>query len=296
MGHVLGVEPMDEPEEALLLSPLEKGSLYHEVLERFMRKAREDGLFPLTAEARDTLFEVAERVARSGKWSLSGVIGARELALRNLLTGLSLWLAEETLEDPEYEPTYFEARFGGRSRPGDDETLSSEEGVPFEADGGVRVTFSGKIDRIDLSGDDTGARVIDYKTGAARTGGRKVLDGGRRLQLPVYMMAASRLLEKTHPEALVDSAQYLYVGGSGGPGRMKLTREQLEGAMGDLATVVALVVRGIASGMFFSPPGDPGCSYCDYADACGSTATALSAMKSGDPRIEFYTEILSEIK
>jgi ATP-dependent helicase/nuclease subunit B len=296
IGHVLGVEPMDEPEEALLLSPLEKGLLYHEVLEQFMRKAREDGLFPLTAEARDTLFEVAARVARAGSWSLSGVVGAQELALRNLLTGLSLWLAEEALEDAGYEPSYFEARFGGRLRPGDDETLSSEEGVPFEADGGVRVAFSGKIDRIDISGDDTGARVIDYKTGAARTGGRKVLDGGKRLQLPVYLMAASRLLEKAHPEATVDSAQYLYVGGSGGPGRMKLTREQLEGAMGDLATVVALIVRGISSGMFFSPPGDPGCSYCDYADACGSTATALSVMKSGDPRVEFYTEILSEIK
>ena len=296
MNHVLGIEPMDEPEEALLLSPLEKGSLYHEVLEKFMRKAKEDGLFPLTVDARDTLFEVAARVVRAGSWSLSGVTGARELALRNLLTGLSLWLAEEALEDSDYEPSYFEARFGGRLRPGDDETLSSEEGVPFEAKGGVRVTFSGKIDRIDVSGDDTRARVIDYKTGRARTGGRKVLDGGKRLQLPIYLMAASRLLEKTHPEARVDSAQYLYVGGSGGPGRMKLTREQLEGAMDDLATVVALIVRGISSGMFFSPPSDPGCSYCDYADACGSTAMKLSSIKSGDPMVEFYTELLSEIK
>ena len=296
MSYVLGVEPMDEPEEALLLSPLEKGSLYHEVLERFMRKAKAEGLFPLTVGARDALFEVAEKVARSSKWSLAGITGARELALRNLLTGLSLWLAEEAREDEYYEPAYFEARFGGRLRPGDDETLSNEAGVPFEADGGVRVSFSGKIDRIDVSRDGAGARVIDYKTGRARTGGRKVLDRGRRLQLPVYLLAASRLLESVHPGATVDSAQYLYVGGSDGPGRMELKRGQLEDAMDDLATVVALIVRGITSGMFFSPSGDPGCSYCDYADACGSTATALSSMKSGDPRVEFYTEILSEIK
>jgi hypothetical protein len=66
--------------------------------------------------------------------------------------------------------------------------------------------------------------------------------------------------------------------------------------MDDLATVVALVVRGISSGMFFTPPSDPGCSYCDYADACGSTALKLSSIKRGDPRVEFYTELLSGIK
>jgi RecB family exonuclease len=296
MSHVLGVEPVEEPEEALLLSPLEKGLLYHDALERFMRRAKAEGLFPLTANARDVLFEVAAKVARTGDWSLAGITGARELALRNLLTGLSLWLAEEALEESDYEPAYFEARFGGRPRPGDDEALSTEEGVPFEADGGVKVSFSGKIDRVDVTRDGSGARVIDYKTSRKQTGGRKVLDGGRRLQLPVYLLAASRMLEGLHPGIEVDSAQYLYVGGSGGPGRMELRRDQLEGAMEDLATAVALIVRGITGGMFFAPPADPGCSYCDYADACGSTATALSGIKRGDPRVDFYTDMLGGIR
>jgi RecB family exonuclease len=296
MSHVLGVEPMDEPEEALLLSPLEKGLLYHDVLERFMRRAKAEGLFPLTAEARDTLFEVAAKVARSNKWSLAGITGAQELALRNLLTGLSLWLAEEALEETDYEPAYFEARFGGHLRPGDDEALSTEEGAPFEADGGINVSFSGKIDRVDVARDGRAARVIDYKTGRKQTSGKKVLDGGRRLQLPVYLLAASRMLEGEHPGIEVDSAQYRYVGGVGGPGRMELRRDQLEAATEDLATAVALIVRGITSGMFFAPPHDPGCSFCDYAEACGSVATALSEIKSGDQRVKFYTDMLGEIR
>jgi RecB family exonuclease len=296
MSHVLGVEPLEEPEEALHLPPLEKGSLYHEVLERFMRKAKADGLFPLTSEARDELFRVAAAVAGSGKWSIAGLAGARELVLRGLLTSLSLWLAEETTEGTDYQPAHFEARFGGRLRPGDDETLSMEDGVPFEAEGGVRVCFSGKIDRVDVSQDGTTARVIDYKTGKPQKSGRKVLDAGTRLQLPVYLLAASKMLEPAHPGVDVESAQYFYVGSGEGPARMVLNRETLEGAMDDLAAVVAYVVRGVTSGMFFVPKRDRGCSFCDYANVCGSTAAKLSEMKSGDPRAEFYTRQLSSIK
>ena len=138
--------------------------------------------------------------------------------------------------------------------------------------------------------------MIDYKTGKAQRKGKKVLDAGRRLQLPVYLLAASNMLRKAHPGIAVDEAEYLYIGGRGGPERLTLEREELEAAMEDLRTVVALIVRGVSSGMFFSPPEDAGCSFCDYADACGSTATALSTMKKGDPRAEFFIELLSEIR
>lgn len=295
MRHVLDVEPMDEPDEALMLSPIERGSLYHEALETFMRRAKEEGLLPLSPEARETLEEVASEVASSGRWSLSGVAGARELALRNLMAGLSLWLASEALEESEYVPTYFEARFGGRKRRGDDPDLSTEDGVHFEAAGGLRVSFGGKIDRVDVSRDGSRARVIDYKTGRPESKGRKVLDRGRRLQLPVYLMAASEMLSRANLDARVESAEYLYVGGRQAPSRLRLTREELEEAREDLSTAVGLIVRGVTSGMFFAPPDDPGCSFCDYADACGSTATALSSMKKGDPRAEFFTGSLREI-
>src|SRR5690606_3222953 len=35
--HLLGVEPVDDPEHQLMITPLDKGSLVHEVLERFVR-------------------------------------------------------------------------------------------------------------------------------------------------------------------------------------------------------------------------------------------------------------------
>ncbi|MFH1864661.1 MAG: PD-(D/E)XK nuclease family protein, partial [Candidatus Eisenbacteria bacterium] len=150
--------------------------------------------------------------------------------------------------------------------------------------------------RVDVSRDGTSARVIDYKTGKAQRKGKKVLDAGRRLQLPVYLLAASDMLLESHPDAAVDAAEYLYIGGRGGPARLTLEREELDAAMEDLRTVVALIVRGVTSGMFFSPPEDAGCSFCDYADACGSTATALATMKKGDPRVDFFTELLGGIR
>ncbi len=143
MGHVLGVEPMDEPEEALLLSPLEKGSLYHEVLERV--PAEGQGGRPLPPDAprhatRCSRSRSASRARASGACRASSARGNSRSGTS--LTGLSLWLARGGARGPaNYEPSYFEARFGGRPRPGDDETLSSEEGVPFEAEGGVRVTL-----------------------------------------------------------------------------------------------------------------------------------------------------------
>ncbi|MBN2565603.1 MAG: exodeoxyribonuclease V subunit gamma, partial [Candidatus Eisenbacteria bacterium] len=297
MRHVLGVETLPEPEEALTLPPLERGSLYHEVLESFMRRARDRGDLPLTLEQRDALFAIAERTGRSGKWSLAAMTGARELELQSLLADLALWLSYETTRDARFEPRYFETRFGGSPRKGDDPELSTERGVPFEALGGVKLSFSGKIDRIDIDRRGSAARVIDYKTGRPQTKGKKVLDRGRRLQLPVYLLATEQMLGAVLPGTVVEAAEYLYVSAPGGPSTLSLNRDELVAASEDLARAVGLVMHGIRSGMFFAYPPDPGeCRNCDYADACGSTAVALARMKNGDRQARFFVQDLIEIK
>src|SRR6202007_2784136 len=39
MSHILHVEPVDRPEEIFQLSPLDRGSIVHEVLHRFVAEA-----------------------------------------------------------------------------------------------------------------------------------------------------------------------------------------------------------------------------------------------------------------
>jgi len=295
MHHVFGIEPIEEPEEALELSPRDRGSLYHAVLDRFMKTQRSEGRLPLAPDDRARLFETAERLTRGGPWSLAGYPGARALELDALRSNLALWFAAELGDESGYEPRYFEARFGGRAREGDDPELSLEEGVPFEALGDVRVEFGGKIDRIDIESGGKRARVIDYKTGRP-SGGRKVFDHGRRLQLPIYLLASRRMLAGRHPTAVVASAEYRYVAARKGTTSIAIGADQLEERAGDLSKAVGLIVKGIASGFFFQYPEDGRCRNCDYADACASTALALATMKNGDKRVKFFTEGLAEVE
>jgi hypothetical protein len=73
--------------------------------------------------------------------------------------------------------------------------------------------FRGNIDRIDLM-PSGGLRVTDFKTGA-KFSLRDVLDGGRRLQLPLYARAADHDRALLTGAAAVDSpeatARYLHV-------------------------------------------------------------------------------------
>ena len=75
-----------------------------------------------------------------------------------------------------YTPRHFEPRFG-MGNPS--LTLQTEIG---------KVRLHGYIDRIDESPDGS-LRIIDYKAGSATISSRD-LEDGRRLQLPIYALAA----------------------------------------------------------------------------------------------------------
>lgn len=296
MHHVLGLDPAEEPEEALELSPLERGKLYHDVLEGFFRRLASDGDLPVRPESRDLLFSTSERLVQEGPWHLAGYEGARLLVLQELLSDLALWFVDELSDDSGLTPSYFETRFGGEIRDRDDSDLSTEDGVPFDALGDVRVEFGGRIDRIDVSPDGSRARVIDYKSGVDPGKKKRVIYRGKRLQLPIYLMAARAMLVARRPGIDVESAEYRYVAARGGPASLALSRALLDERADDLRSAVGLIIReGIGSGMFFPYPEDRGCRNCDYAEACSSASVALARMKNGDRTAEFYTSVLAGI-
>jgi len=295
MHHVLGLEPVEEPEEALELSPLDRGQLYHAVLEDFLRELKSEGR-ALSPESRDALFRTSERLVENGPWNLLGYEGARLLVLQELETDLALWLSDEIRDDSGLVPSHFEVRFGGRIRDHDDADLSTEGAVPFDALGDIHVEFGGRIDRIDISPDGRRARVIDYKSGKHPGRKKKVIYRGKRLQLPIYLMAARAMLGARHEGIDVESAEYRYVTAHGGDTSLALRSALLDERVDDLRKAVGLIVgEGIASGMFFPYPEDATCRNCDYADACTSAAVPLTEMKNGDKRAEFFTSALAEI-
>ncbi len=299
LSRVLHIEEVEEPEDALELDPLERGTLFHDVLERFLRDARDEGELPLKPDARDRLLALADRIARSDRWSISAHAGAQELVRGELAASLLLWLRYELQAGGGYLPSYFEARFGGRSRGNEDTALTLDEGVPFEAVGNVTVHFAGKIDRIDISAGGNRAKVIDYKTGKHHSlgkSGEKLLAHGTRLQLPIYLMAAKAMLAAEHPKTDVVSAEYLHVTEANGPKAARVTAEELEDRREDLAMAVGIIVQGIAAGQFFPFPEDRSCKNCDFRDACSSVMLPLAEMKNGDTKTKGFTEGLAKIE
>jgi ATP-dependent helicase/nuclease subunit B len=216
--RLLGIEPLEELEEEM--TPLERGSLLHEILFRFYTARRASGATPFRTpeeldSARRELLAIAQE--RLSRYAFGGILweiererflgGSGPLGRTGILQRfLELDHDEFSTKGEFFEPRFFEASFGRvpeDSAPPD--SLSHGDPFVLERDG-VRVRLRGKIDRIDLLGN--AFIVLDYKSGKT-TRPLNDLDKGLALQLPIYLLAARRLLQR-HLGATLDIAAALY--------------------------------------------------------------------------------------
>lgn len=179
--HLLKVAPVEQPEEVVRISALERGNVVHEILERLVQSAVEQGWAPGPGErwpprAVEVLRAAAdERLARAEAEGVTGFAllwAADRAAIR---TDLEAWLAQDDRRRAELGVVPAAAEWG----------FDNAE-VPL-GDGRM-VRLRGKIDRID-TGPAGGLVVTDYKTGKAdkyRALGTDPIDRGQRLQLPLY--------------------------------------------------------------------------------------------------------------
>ncbi|MGH9120603.1 MAG: PD-(D/E)XK nuclease family protein, partial [Acidimicrobiales bacterium] len=145
MRYLLGVEPVEDPERRLEMTPLDKGTLVHEILDRFVKEQivleaggpwGEGATVRLLGIGEEVCAEFAERglTGRSLFWRRDR---ARILADLRRFAGLD-----------GGRPVHSEMRF---------------DAVEFPLPDGRRVVFRGFIDRLDSMGDGV-YRVTDYKT------------------------------------------------------------------------------------------------------------------------------------
>jgi ATP-dependent helicase/DNAse subunit B len=252
MQSILGVEPIERPESILQLSPLDRGTLIHEVLDRFLTVAREreNAGAPWTAADHDELRTIAREVFRAAE--ASGITGRPLLWRRDqrlILAELDAFL----IADEGYR-----AEFGAR-------TLATELGfgltgaehpaVEVVLDDGRALRMRGKADRIDQRADGS-LVVIDYKTG--RPDDYKKLSGddpvprGRFLQLPIYAYAARAAYGD--PASPV-SAWYWFVGRGN---NQRSGYEVDESVDREFQATVGAIVDGIEAGVFPPNPPEPG--------------------------------------
>lgn len=275
LASVLGVQALDEPVDTEGITPRDRGSLVHQVLEMFLGDAL--GRSPDEPWGEADHARLQALVGTVGdEYRARGMTG-RDLGWELESADMRRWL-DAVLDRDEAEraarrttPVAVELAFGDEDGP-----PPAEVALPD----GRRLLFRGMIDRVDRA-EDGSLLVIDYKTGSSRNWvsvDKDRLDRGRHLQLPLYADAARRALadEGERPPA---AAYYWFVEESGGKAwRGGPVDDEVQARFED---VVATIVEGIETGRFPANPGPegfwgpPNCQYCDYRRVCPSSKVEL---------------------
>jgi ATP-dependent helicase/nuclease subunit B len=246
MQYLLGVEVLQDVERKLEMDPLDRGSLIHDVLDRFVSEQIAAGRHgPWLGLERDRLLRIADNVF--AEYGGRGVTGRALFWRRDRARIVADLERLAALDDGRPLRTEF-----------------SFADVAYPLPDGRSVRFRGSVDRVDDTGPGS-ARVTDYKTGSASSyqglGPEDPHQGGSRLQLAIYGTAVQQLLGRMH----VDT-EYWFVSDKGKFARVGYP---LTAAIRDeVGRAIALIVDGINAGIFpRRPTADPSflwvdCWYC----------------------------------
>ena len=269
---LLRAAPVENPEDNLMITPLDKGSLVHAALEDFLLRVLERPIAerrpgqPWTASDHALLQEIG--AAYCDQYEGRGLVGRRIFWTRDrrrILADLDATLVVDSAHRITHgtAPMFAELGFGFIEE--------SIEAVEIALPDGRTLRVRGRIDRVDLGADGT-IHVVDYKTGSYHQGYKDLLSGdpvggGTKLQLPIYGLAGR--VAGRHARAPV-RAEYWFVTSRGGFARCgyDITDAVLERTV----EVLDVIVRGVDGGVF--PPHPPPCRRSSGSPATCATPTA----------------------
>ena len=286
LGNVLGLRERDDPERLVDLSPMDRGTAVHAVLERFIAEAIEAGVpepdEPWSQAERLRVHAIADGVFAEVE---AGGRTGRALHWRMAKRNLSLLLDDVLRQDDEHRRTT-------RARPESVELpfgLDDRDPVTLVLADGRTLRFRGYADRVDRTDDDR-LVVIDYKSGkpdkfrGIDTG--DPVRQGLTLQLGLYAEAGLAQLGGASAEAqywLVDSGgAHTHLGYPWTPDR----RERF-------VEVVTAIADGVEAGTFPMVPGEwdshfgthETCRYCDFDSVCPQGRGEQAAVKVAAPEL-----------
>jgi len=294
LGRVLRLEERAELRDDLQITPLDKGSYIHGILDRFFRDS-DDHPLPgqrwsdadrsrLRAVAEDEL-DRAEQLGLTGRpllWRRD-----RQQMLADLDTLLTL--DEQSRAQRKIHQVASELAFG---MPGE-----SREMLELPLDNGGVLQLRGVIDRVDRSADGRLYLVIDYKTGAAypmqaQLDNDPVLHG-TALQLPVYANAVRQLFQLD--DSVTVRSAYWFI------------TERAEFALSEVTwdaandeqvrDTIDLIMRYIREGLFTARPGSDdrtrqnNCRFCSFDAICPIDRRARWRKIRDEPRLADYVEL-----
>ncbi len=263
----MGLRENEEPVAAEEIDAMQTGTLVHEILEKFMTAVR-DGK-PGREKYGEVLAAARERV-------FSEFLEIFEVKFP------VLW-EKKAGEIKEYIDNVLAYEMGNTNTPLDFElAFGMNDADPVEVDfGGVKASFTGKIDRVDADGD--GFIIIDYKTSNKKKYADGVLKGGKGLQPFLYAEVLKKI--KGKPGAPV-KAGYFPVKDATEPVLWEYTTDLKR----RIDTIFSYIREIIEKGSFF-PTGD--CEYCPFIPVCGSHVSLQVKRKPEEGRglVKKYREI-----
>ena len=293
LQHVLGVEPVEQPDEQLQITPRDRGTLVHDALDLFHREVLAGHVPPpgptgWGPEHEAALLAAFEKVAAD--LAHLGLVGRRAFwhsEHTRQRRELQDWMAHdsELLVQRGATVVASELRFGVTTPEGQEVPAAT-----IDLGDGTALRFRGSIDRVDRCADGR-LVVTDHKTGSD-SHYRDITEadptaGGSRLQLVVYA-AAARAVTDVGPDTPV-LAEYSFLG-RGGFKRIGVTMDASNQPAAQAA--VAGIVHGIRSRLFVALPEKAQyqlswvrCPWCD-PDGLGTAERWQEfERKQADPRV-----------
>ena len=193
----LGWREPKTADDPIRLEALDFGNLAHEVLERAVRALESDGGFgksnsdDITRAIRDATSVVASR------WEANCPVPPRLIWQSTLeeIERLSAKALAYKFDPLPGQKSWTEVPFGAPN-------AEVQEDLPWDASRPVEIPASGvvirgQIDRLDVAGNRSRARVFDYKTGKLNSKMTDVVvDGGVELQRCLYALAVRTLIRE----------------------------------------------------------------------------------------------------
>ncbi len=250
VGSILGLEPREEPSEGLDARQL--GNIYHHIFEQlYPAVADPSKLDQLLAALPDVAQGVLDKAPRregfrETAWWEQTRVEITENVRRSL----------EALADAQgvFSPYLYEAVFGLQGQP-----------ALVVHDGEDSFSLRGFIDRVDRTSDGR-VRVIDYKTAGPHAFTNPAIAEGKKVQLPLYALAARDALGLGEPvEGFywhvqhAEPSKFTLSGFDGGP----------EGAMEAAVGHAWEAIHTARGGHFVPHPPDGGCPpWCPAVAFC----------------------------
>jgi RecB family exonuclease len=282
LREVLGIEELEEPEDAESIRAMDFGRLFHELLSNIVRRFQTGNLLPLDpardVEAGMVMGDEAEGVfAEFASRGVTGYPLVWRVKQEKIRADLLRWLRFEYGHAANgYSPAATEWAFG---------RAADTPPAQIKLDEKTTLLVAGQIDRVDRGPGDE-MFVLDYKTGKPDNYKDASFCRARALQIPVYMLATEQLGGKP-----CGGGAYYFATERGGFKKHGWTRDDLAAAEPRLRQILGGLVRSILAGKFFITP--------DGADAAGTALTQAAVeaqweMKRDDATIADYRDATEE--